>query len=74
VNYTGNVADLGCYLYWLDNDTGDDDRVSANDIHLAKGLEFHMFTLLGWRRLFQVRMNIDLKCELEGRASTILCG
>jgi DNA helicase-2/ATP-dependent DNA helicase PcrA len=35
----------------LDKDTSDEDRVALMTIHLAKGLEFHMFSWWEWKKI-----------------------
>ncbi|GAA0872156.1 3'-5' exonuclease [Gangjinia marincola] len=50
----------------LDNDTGDDDRVSLMTIHLAKGLEFPYVYIVGMEEdLFPSAMSMNTRSELE---------
>ena len=50
----------------MDNDTGDDDRVSLMTIHLAKGLEFPYVYIVGMEEdLFPSAMSMNTRSELE---------
>ncbi|MEN8816796.1 MAG: UvrD-helicase domain-containing protein [Nonlabens sp.] len=50
----------------LDNDTGDDDRVSLMTIHLSKGLEFPYLYIVGMEEdLFPSGMSMNTREDLE---------